>query len=110
MNYGNLVGLPGSAIKCPFEVSGHEFKARPVSMAVDFSPGSSAALRGSARVLQVGMMEGKRVREKKVWEGGGRGHTGVEDNGKVIGSMDWRSQWSPRTAEVGNTLKCWGTV
>lgn len=28
--------LPGSAIKCLFEVSGHEFKARPVSMAVAF--------------------------------------------------------------------------
>ena len=28
--------LPGSAIKCLFEVSGHEFKVRPVSMAVAF--------------------------------------------------------------------------
>lgn len=42
MNYGNVVGLPGNAIKCPFEVNGHEFKARPVSMAGDFSPTSSA--------------------------------------------------------------------
>lgn len=38
MNYANVVGLPGSATKCPFEVSGHEFKARPVSRAVEFSP------------------------------------------------------------------------
>lgn len=69
MNYGNVVGLPGSAIKCPFEVSGHEFKAGPVSVAVDFFP-SLVSPRGKARILQVGVMEGKRVREKRVWEGG----------------------------------------
>ena len=42
MSHGNVVGLPGSTIKCPFEVSGHEFKARPVSMAVAFPPASVA--------------------------------------------------------------------
>lgn len=42
MNFGNVVRLPGSAFQCLFEFSGHEFKARPVSMAVDFSPASSA--------------------------------------------------------------------
>lgn len=42
MNIGNVVRLPGRASKCLFEVSGHEFKARPVSMAVDSSPASSA--------------------------------------------------------------------
>lgn len=63
MNYGNVVGLPGSA-KCPFEVSGYEFKARPVSMAVDFSPGS-VSQGGRAGGLQVGVMEGRRVREQR---------------------------------------------
>ena len=42
MSFGNAVRLSGSAFQCLFEVSGHEFKARPVCMAVDFSPASSA--------------------------------------------------------------------
>lgn len=57
--------LPGSAIKCLFEVSGHKFKARPVSMAVAF-PLASVGLRGRAGVLQADVMEGTRIRKQRV--------------------------------------------
>lgn len=71
MNHGNVVGLPGSTIKCPFEVRGHEFKARPVSMAVAFPP-ASGDLKGQSWGFAGGCDGGK---EGQRAEGVGRGVT-----------------------------------
>lgn len=77
--------MPGSAIKCLFEVSGHEFKARPVSMAVAF-PLASVGLRGQSWGFAGGCDGGNQGQKA---EGVGKGETlkshdkeGGEDTGE----------------------------
>lgn len=96
MNFGNVVRLPGSTFKSLFEVTGSEFKARPVSKAVDFSPASSSAVVGRvgfnrAVVLQVSVMEGAEGISKGVAVGNceKEGREGIEGtHGEVIGSIN----------------------
>lgn len=94
MYSGNVVSLPGSAFKCLFEVSDHEFKARSVSLVVDFSPDSSA-IRGRAGFIQGWVFAEGRDREKDCQraEGVSKGVT-VGDCDKEGGED--RKEWRKR--------------